>query len=105
MQRKRLEFMAPTSCSTPHLVNILSGIRLVLIVRRCFHPFLRRCSWLSPRQSQLACSTNMHQAYHKSPEGRGEKEKGKVKNIICILSSKANKWGEVGKVDHTKTTK
>jgi hypothetical protein len=70
-----------------HLVNILSGIRLVLIVHRCFHPFLQRYSWLSPRLSRLAYLKNMHRAYHKWPEdGREQKGKELSRCMSCKLS-------------------
>lgn len=72
MRSRMLEFMVPAFLKALHLVNILSEIRLVLIVHRCFHPFLQRYSWLSPQPSRLAYSTSMHRAYHKWPKEREE---------------------------------
>lgn len=88
MQRQMLEFMALAFLKALHLVNILSGIRLVLIVHRCFHPFLQRCSWLAPQPSRLAYSTNMHQAYHILPEERRNKGK-KNENLYPSLKAES----------------
>jgi hypothetical protein len=75
MRKYNREFMARAFLKALHLVSILSGIRLVLIVRRCFHPFLQRCSWLFLLPSQRACSKSMHQACHIWPR---EEERKKV---------------------------
>lgn len=77
-----LEFMAQAFLKALHLVNILLGIRLALIVRRCFHPFLQRYSWLSPQPSRLAYLRSMHQAYHRWPEERERKGKREIKVLF-----------------------
>lgn len=68
MQKQMLEFMVRAFLKALHLVNILLEIRLVLIVHRCFHPFLQRYSLPAPPPSRLAYLTSMHRAYHKWPE-------------------------------------